>query len=275
MAYCETCLLGHSPAVNRIVLCDSCNTPYHQLCHTPPITDSAIAAPDSMWFCARCEAKRSLAIQTPSWDSSITGRNYPRSEKEEWLSGLPHRSLIALLQNVESRYPDVRLYPPDLPKLLVERRERTKAEQAENIARRLELDRLKAEQAAKVLEQERSSASVWTESRASSNGQNMKSRPAGKSILASTPYDAGEGNERPQNASGSSISQNLRQRTASSPGATSDQILDEPSPTPPMPESEQLASTLPSYEEMIVTGLLSINDFEGTPPRTIFQWMSE
>lgn len=55
---CKICQRGHSPQSNMIVFCDGCNTPYHQLCHDPPIDEIVIQVPEAEWFCAPCSATR-------------------------------------------------------------------------------------------------------------------------------------------------------------------------------------------------------------------------
>ncbi|RKP03038.1 hypothetical protein CXG81DRAFT_17392 [Caulochytrium protostelioides] len=56
--FCSLCLLGDSKKGNEIVLCDMCNTPYHQACHPGgPVPDSVVANPWSAWFCRRCEGR--------------------------------------------------------------------------------------------------------------------------------------------------------------------------------------------------------------------------
>ena len=37
-----------------MVFCDNCDTPYHQLCHQPPVSDATIAS-SNKWFCSTCK----------------------------------------------------------------------------------------------------------------------------------------------------------------------------------------------------------------------------
>lgn len=55
---CKVCKRGSSPKNNQIVFCDECNTPYHQLCHVPPIDRLVIDVPDAQWYCNDCQLKR-------------------------------------------------------------------------------------------------------------------------------------------------------------------------------------------------------------------------
>lgn len=60
---CKTCQRGHSPNNNMIVFCDTCNTPYHQYCHDPPIDKEVVMVPDKEWHCASCQKVRDNAIE--------------------------------------------------------------------------------------------------------------------------------------------------------------------------------------------------------------------
>ena len=53
---CRVCQRGHSPASNMIVYCDGCNTPYHQLCHDPVISEEVVRVEEKEWICAGCNA---------------------------------------------------------------------------------------------------------------------------------------------------------------------------------------------------------------------------
>lgn len=64
-ALCKRCGRGHSPASNMIVFCDGCNTPYHQMCHDPLISDETVQDESTDWFCYECQPKRSKS-NTPN-----------------------------------------------------------------------------------------------------------------------------------------------------------------------------------------------------------------
>ena len=55
---CTLCHDGNSPKHNRIVLCDECDTPYHQHCHKPAIEDRVVEIPDAEWICSKCDDLR-------------------------------------------------------------------------------------------------------------------------------------------------------------------------------------------------------------------------
>lgn len=55
---CKVCQRSNSPKTNQIVFCDECSTPYHQLCHFPPIDRLVVDVPDAQWFCKGCQPKR-------------------------------------------------------------------------------------------------------------------------------------------------------------------------------------------------------------------------
>lgn len=63
-ALCKRCGRGHSPASNMIVFCDGCNTPYHQMCHDPVVSDEVTQDESKDWYCSDCEAK-TLQSSTP------------------------------------------------------------------------------------------------------------------------------------------------------------------------------------------------------------------
>jgi len=46
-----------------IVFCDSCNTPYHQYCHDPPIEKEFVEVETKEWLCAMCERAKHSAIK--------------------------------------------------------------------------------------------------------------------------------------------------------------------------------------------------------------------
>ena len=53
-AVCKNCGRGHSPSSNAIVFCDGCNTPWHQICHDPPIGKEIVLIAEKEWFCSDC-----------------------------------------------------------------------------------------------------------------------------------------------------------------------------------------------------------------------------
>lgn len=44
-----------------IVFCDSCNTPWHQYCHDPPIGKDVVDIPDKEWICKACKKAQGQA----------------------------------------------------------------------------------------------------------------------------------------------------------------------------------------------------------------------
>jgi|SRR6185369_15873839 len=61
---CSLCQDGKSPKRNRIVLCDGCDTPYHQQCHDPKIDDQIVDTAETNWYCHKCSQlkRRKLAM---------------------------------------------------------------------------------------------------------------------------------------------------------------------------------------------------------------------
>ncbi|EPX71870.1 PHD finger containing protein Phf1 [Schizosaccharomyces octosporus yFS286] len=58
VSLCVVCHRGHSPVSNQLVFCDGCNSPFHQLCHQPPIDDITVQIEDSEWYCMNCQYSR-------------------------------------------------------------------------------------------------------------------------------------------------------------------------------------------------------------------------
>src|ERR1700737_978054 len=52
--FCNICSRSGSPSTNKLVFCDNCDTPYHQLCHQPPVSDATINS-NNKWFCSTCK----------------------------------------------------------------------------------------------------------------------------------------------------------------------------------------------------------------------------
>ncbi len=85
---CILCHDGNSPKHNRIVLCDECDTPYHQQCHKPSIEDLVVEIPDAEWVCSNCDDLRGrkrrkveiggvvTSVNTAGFNPSSSSRNY-------------------------------------------------------------------------------------------------------------------------------------------------------------------------------------------------------
>jgi PHD-finger len=52
--FCQICTRSAGPEQNRLVFCDNCDTPYHQMCHDPPILDATVDS-NNQWFCGSCK----------------------------------------------------------------------------------------------------------------------------------------------------------------------------------------------------------------------------
>lgn len=105
---CKICQRGHSPQSNMIVFCDGCNTPFHQLCHDPPIDDLVIAVAEAEWFCASCAKKR----EEKPLSTGLSGATLTDDEKRTYLASLPLSSLVELVFFCEKVHPDLPLYDP-------------------------------------------------------------------------------------------------------------------------------------------------------------------
>ncbi|KAI8821154.1 uncharacterized protein EV422DRAFT_56076 [Fimicolochytrium jonesii] len=54
--FCSVCAGAESNVEDRIVICDGCDAPYHQMCHTPlPIPNDIADTYSAYWFCHQCE----------------------------------------------------------------------------------------------------------------------------------------------------------------------------------------------------------------------------
>ncbi|GBB90404.1 hypothetical protein RclHR1_17350006 [Rhizophagus clarus] len=126
---CIMCHDGNSPKHNRIVLCDKCDTPYHQRCHKPSIENRVVEIPDAEWICSKCDdsrgrKRRKVEISTTpvstagsssrSYSSEISGDGLTEDQKIAYLSSLPQRVLIDLILIAEKLHPDLPLYPADV-----------------------------------------------------------------------------------------------------------------------------------------------------------------
>jgi hypothetical protein len=52
--FCNICTRSAGPGHDKLVFCDNCDTPYHQNCHQPSISDETVASNDK-WFCSTCK----------------------------------------------------------------------------------------------------------------------------------------------------------------------------------------------------------------------------
>ncbi|BFZ62987.1 hypothetical protein YB2330_004099 [Saitoella coloradoensis] len=114
--FCTFCLRGHSPKSNRIVFCDGCNTPYHQLCHVPQIDSLLIDVADAEWYCNDCEARRAEKPLV----TGLSGKELTDEEKKIYLASLPTAHLVELVLFSERSFPDVPIYPPNVKDVLAE-----------------------------------------------------------------------------------------------------------------------------------------------------------
>ncbi|KAF8545009.1 hypothetical protein BDD12DRAFT_812619 [Trichophaea hybrida] len=111
---CKVCQRGHSPQSNMIVFCDGCNTPYHQLCHDPPIDELVIQVESAEWFCAGCAKSREQRPLT----MGLTGVTLTEEEKRMYLASLPMSSLVELIFFAEKTHPNLPLYDPQTKELV-------------------------------------------------------------------------------------------------------------------------------------------------------------
>jgi hypothetical protein len=90
-ALCKVCLRGTSPASNMIVFCDGCNTPYHRMCHKPPIDQAVIDEVDKEWYCSQCERQRVAPVP----DSHVSDFVSAPGASVEQVRSLPNMKRVA------------------------------------------------------------------------------------------------------------------------------------------------------------------------------------
>lgn len=106
---CKVCQRGNSPKTNQIVFCDECNTPYHQLCHIPPIDRLVVDVPDAQWFCKDCQPKR----RERPLETGMSGESLSLDAKMTYLSSLSKAQLVELIQYAEKIDPKLPIYSPN------------------------------------------------------------------------------------------------------------------------------------------------------------------
>ncbi|CRL27209.1 Zinc finger, FYVE/PHD-type [Penicillium camemberti] len=130
---CTGCYRGHSPSNNLIVLCDSCDAPWHQKCHKPNIGNQVIEIPEMNWFCIKCKPEQRQTAQTkpqkkaltkvkkvgrpkkqPVSESQMGGNHYSEEERRAYLSSLSHDSLVQLVVKVSNEWPSVPMFPTNM-----------------------------------------------------------------------------------------------------------------------------------------------------------------
>lgn len=108
-AVCKNCGRGHSPASNRIVFCDGCNTPWHQYCHfEAPIPAEVVEIETMEWLCGDCEILRG---EKGVWEGRIgvQGR-MGLSERRRYLRGLGKEGLVGLVLQATVLYPGLPIF---------------------------------------------------------------------------------------------------------------------------------------------------------------------
>ncbi|KAG0205708.1 hypothetical protein BGX28_002726 [Mortierella sp. GBA30] len=112
---CVVCLQSYDGAGNQIVLCDSCDRGFHQLCHSPPIDSKYVKIADLEWTCYICNlplsATSSQDLPVLTEDMSLTGQQVPLTVKEHYLKSLSKASLLRLITRIESSSPATPMYP--------------------------------------------------------------------------------------------------------------------------------------------------------------------
>ncbi|KAF2085039.1 hypothetical protein K490DRAFT_68239 [Saccharata proteae CBS 121410] len=117
---CKVCLRGHSPAMNMIVFCDSCNTGFHQYCHDPPIEREVIQIAAKEWHCSRCRAPRAKQLDdaVPKVTELVAGEDLSIEEKRAYFMTLSTAKLTELLLHATSILPSLPVFAPNSRNLI-------------------------------------------------------------------------------------------------------------------------------------------------------------
>ncbi|EPY50830.1 PHD finger containing protein Phf2 [Schizosaccharomyces cryophilus OY26] len=108
---CCICQRLQSPPTNRIVFCDGCNAPFHQLCHEPNIPDSLLDSPNGEWFCNACSQRKHqkpLIVGSTAKELSLS-----LEEKRSYLFSLPTSHLVDILLMCEQAHPELPTLSPN------------------------------------------------------------------------------------------------------------------------------------------------------------------
>jgi hypothetical protein len=124
---CTGCHRGNSPSNNFIVLCDGCDAPWHQKCHSPNIGSEVIEVADMDWFCIKCnpnqkrQSKAQKTTKKPGRPKKIMsgqiGNQYSENDRRAYLTSLSHDALVQLLLKVSSDWPLVPIFPPNMQQM--------------------------------------------------------------------------------------------------------------------------------------------------------------
>ena len=115
--YCHICSRSGAPSQNKIIFCDSCGTPYHQLCHQPNVSEATFNS-GKEWFCSSCKPPTAVEGMSPR----MMGQGIPEAQvplfycrislkKRAILQSLHPNQLIDLLVYASDMYPNLDIFP--------------------------------------------------------------------------------------------------------------------------------------------------------------------
>jgi hypothetical protein len=268
---CCVCQMNDSATGNRVVQCDSCNLAIHELCHKPLVDGhdghgqdypAPGASTSTGWLCVSCERLRprprrgSTTMDSSGlsldWEWLVPGGAHSEEDKDAWLGSLDRRTLVRFVRLLEERYPDARLYPPNLHEVIDDLR--GKQHMLEDGA---------------ISEEERLDGAI-----AGREDTSRRERRRGRRSLRKSPspvtatMEVGSGADATSNAAMSVGFRAASTKEASSSGAAA-------AANSRIDAGKLVEQGLPSYEDMIVAGLIAIGDPDGSPPRIVFEWMNE
>lgn len=109
---CHACKRENSEPGDPIVFCNQCKTPYHRMCHKPPIDRICIDVLDAKWFCHNCIGQHpELALET-----GVPGTEFEPETRKAYLSSLSKIQLMHLLEFAETIEPSLPIYSPNTRK---------------------------------------------------------------------------------------------------------------------------------------------------------------
>jgi hypothetical protein len=213
--YCHICTRSGSPSDNKLVFCDNCDTPYHQLCHQPPVDDLTVSS-NNKWFCSTCKPPQPGPL-VESMGQRLMAPAMSDGQKRAILQTLPSSQLIDLIIYASNIHPNLDLIPAgDVDQFQVPRLQAT-----QHLQRMPDMD--------------------------------LNDHPQYGNRRLPDPQDVQQQPPLPMTP-----------------------MHDAPPPQQSPLESPAYGQNvdLPHYELMIVNALTAINDPNGSPPKTIWDWMN-
>ncbi|OQV15730.1 hypothetical protein BV898_10121 [Hypsibius exemplaris] len=101
---CSVCGKSNVLSGNKLLKCFSCDEKYHQLCHTPTVTNIDPDDPRAIWYCNKCKDKTSKPTE-PKSSSTHAGSKSKSSAKAAVPSSSPSQAAASLFQRNKDSKP--------------------------------------------------------------------------------------------------------------------------------------------------------------------------